>query len=62
MDSIDPAFDGEEMQHCHKVLGVFFKASGEPAHVLHFAEEAFDNVAHGIEVLVMSDRIARITL
>ena len=60
MDSIDPAFDGEDMEHCEEVLCIFLEPCGEPAHVFHFAKEPLDNIAHGIEVGIVRNRLARI--
>lgn len=62
MDSIDPAFDGEDVEHGEEVLRVFLEARCEPSHVFHFAEEAFDDVAHGIKVGVVLCGIAGVTL
>ena len=60
MDSFDPAFDGEEMQHGQEVPAKFFESCCQPSHVLHSAEEALDDIAHGVESRVMGNRFARI--
>lgn len=52
MDSIGPAPCGKEIQHGSEVGCGFLEACGEPSHVLHAAEEAFDDVAGSVEVWV----------
>jgi hypothetical protein len=56
--SIDP----EQVCHVPEVLGVLFESGREPSHILHLAEEAFDDVPHGVEVLVVGNRVPRIAL
>ena len=62
MGSIDPAPDREHVYHVVEIDGVFFKSGCQPSHVFHFAEEAFDDVAHGVEVWIVSDRVFSIGL
>ena len=61
MDSIDPAFDSEDMEHCEEVLCVFFEAGGQSAHILHLAKEPLDDIAHGIEISIVRDRFSGVT-
>ena len=58
MDSITPLSDGEDMQHGEKVSAEFFESGCQSSHVLHFAEEPLNNIAHGIEICVMRDRVS----
>ncbi len=44
------------MQHCEEIPAELFKSGCEPAHVLHFAKEPLDHVAHGIKVRVVRDQ------
>ena len=53
MDSIQPAPDCKELYHRHEIDGFLFKSGCQSSHVLHFAKEPFDNVAHGIEIFVV---------
>jgi hypothetical protein len=62
VDSIDPTPDCEHIYHVVEVDGVFFEAGCQSSHVFHLAEEAFDDVAHCIEVLVVLDRFLRVGL
>ena len=41
---------------------MFFKSGREPSHILHLAEEAFNDVAHGVEVLVVWDGVSCVAL
>lgn len=62
MDSIEPASDCEHVYHVVEVDGGFLEAGGQSTHVLHSAEEALDDIAHGVEVLVMGGRFSGIRL
>ena len=62
MDSIDPTFDGEDVEHGEEVLSVFLEACCEPSHIFHFAEKAFDNVTHRIEIGIVRLRITGVAL
>lgn len=58
MDSIEPASDRKHVDHVVEIACCFFEACYEPSHVLHFAEEALNDVAHGIEIGIVRDRPA----
>jgi len=60
VDSIDPTPDCKHVYHVVEVDGVFFKSGCQPSHVFHLAEEPLDDIAHGIEVLVMWDWFLRV--
>ena len=62
MDSIDPTFDGKDVEHSEEVLCVFLEAGCEPSHIFHFAEKAFDNVTHRIEIGIVRLRITGVAL
>lgn len=62
MGSIDPTFDGEDVEHSEEVLCVFLEADFEPLHIFHFAEKAFDNVMHRKEIGIVRRRITGIAL
>ena len=62
VNSIDLTFDGDQVEHCEEGLSVFLEASWEPSHVFHFAKEALNNVAHGIEIGNVRRRITGIAL
>ena len=53
MDSIQPASDCEDVDHGQEIALQFLVAGSQPAHVFHAAEEALDEVAHGVDVLVV---------
>ena len=57
MDSIDPTFDGEDVEYDEEVLCVFLETGCEPSHIFHFAEKAFENVTHRIEIGIVRRRI-----
>ena len=48
------------MYHGEEVPLKFFEARREPTHVFHAAKEALDDVAHGVKVGGVWDRISRI--
>ncbi len=60
MDSIEPAPDREHIDHIVEVERCFLEACCEPSHVLHFAEEPLDDIAHGIEVGIVFNGFARV--
>lgn len=60
MDSIEPTSDSEDVDHVEEVGSMFFETCCKPSHILHAAEEPFDNIAHGVERFVMRDRISGI--
>jgi len=62
VDSIDPASDGEDVDHGEEVSFELLEACRQPSHVLHGAEEAFDDVSLGIEAGVMRYRVAVVAL
>jgi hypothetical protein len=62
VDSIDPAFDYEDVEHGEEVLGVFLEARLVPSHIFHFAKEAFDDVVHGAEIGIERGGVASIAL
>jgi hypothetical protein len=62
VDSIAPAPECKDVQHRAEVDCSFLEAGCEPSHVFHFAEEAFDDVALGVEIFVVGDRFSRIAL
>ena len=57
MDSIDPAFCCEQIYHVDEVPSRFLEPGCEPSHVFHLAEEAFDDVAHGVKARVVRDGV-----
>ena len=58
MDSIDPASDGKDVEHGEEISFELFEARCQPSHVLHGAEEAFDDVSAGIEAGVLRHWVA----
>lgn len=60
MDSIDPASDGEDVDLGEEVSFELLEALCQPSHVLHGAEEAFDDVSAGIEAGVVRYRVVRV--
>lgn len=62
MDSIEPASDCEHIDHIVEAESGFLEAGCEPAHVLHPAEETFDDISHGVEVRVVCNRFTGIRL
>ena len=62
MDSIDPAFCCEEIYHVDEVAARLLEPRCEPSHVFHLAKEAFDDIAHGVEIGVVRGGISRIRL
>jgi hypothetical protein len=55
VDSIAPLPDSEDVYHGEEVLGKLFEAGCQPSHILHFAEEPLNDIAHPIEVFIMRD-------
>jgi len=60
VDSIEPASDRKYVYHIEEVGSFFFEVCCQSSHIFHPAEEALDDIAHGVEAFVVGDGISGI--